>query len=95
MLADVLQLELRFPREKESAALGAAFQAGAAVEALKQKCGGKVVSMDAYVLEQNIDIEEDVVRPTTDTRILNMYRDGRERHFRYSQLLFAKSKKNC
>ncbi|KAL7472607.1 hypothetical protein ACHAXS_012970 [Conticribra weissflogii] len=93
MLADVLQLELRFPREKESAALGAAFQAGAAVEASKQKDGSSGFSMDMYVLKQNIDIQEDVVRPTTDARVLKLYRDGRERHCRYSQILFVNSSK--
>lgn len=62
MLADVMQVELFFPLEEESAALGAAFQVGAAVHA----SGGHGCSVEEYVLRQPIAMREESVRPTTD-----------------------------
>lgn len=87
MLADVLGVELRFPKESDSAALGAAFQAGAAVAATRHD-GGKKLKMEEYVLQQTIDMEEEVVRPTSEEKTLQLYKDGRERCCSYSAKLF-------
>ena len=54
MIADVMQCELVFPVEPESAALGAAFQAGAA---------SKGIPVKDYVAQQNIPIETSEVKP--------------------------------
>mmetsp|Transcript_7109 Transcript_7109/g.10409 ORF Transcript_7109/g.10409 Transcript_7109/m.10409 type:complete len:124 (-) Transcript_7109:150-521(-) len=80
MLADVLGLELSFPIESESAALGAAFQAGAAASGMK---------VDEYVSKQSVDVNDVVVRPTDDEETLKLYRDGFERYMQNSRKLFA------
>ena len=51
MLADVLDMELHFPKEKESAALGAAFQVGAAVEASRGTLN-EGLTMEKYISMQ-------------------------------------------
>ena len=61
MIADVLGMELRFPTEMESAALRAAFQAGAAVVGM---------GVAEYVMGRSIEMEEGVVRPTEDKGVL-------------------------
>lgn len=92
MLADVTGMELRFPKEKESAALGAAFQVGAAVEnAARRKDGGGVVRMEEYVERQLIELEDGVVVPTEDERKLRLYREGGERYRVYAAKLFDKT----
>ena len=88
MLADVLQIELRFPKEKESAALGAAFQVGAAVDAVRNKSG----TMEQYISKQTIEMEDEVVRPTSDENKVKLYRDGMERYRTNSAKLFGSSK---
>ena len=80
MLADVLGLELSFPLEPESAALGAAFQAGAAASGMQ---------VDDYVSKQNVSVEDVVVRPTDDEETLKLYRDGFERYMQHSRKLFG------
>ena len=80
MLADVVRIDLRFPKEKESAALGAAFQIGAAVEAAKVTQGK--LSMEEYILRQSIEMEDEIVRlrPTTDEETIELYKDGKKRY---------------
>jgi len=85
MLADVLEMQLRFPREKESAALGAAFQVGAAVDAVRNKSG----TVEEYILNQSIEMEDEVVRPTSDKKVLQLYREGRERYRKNATKLFG------
>ena len=85
ILADVMQVELRFPTEKESAALGAALQAGAAIHASR----GLNCSIEDYVVQQPIAMEEDVVTPTTDEETLRMYLDGRKAYCSFSAKLFV------
>ena len=80
MLADVLGVELTFPTESESAALGAAFQAGAAASGMK---------VDEYIAKQKVDMEDCVVTPTTDQAKLRLYRESMERYRMYSSKLFA------
>ena len=80
MLADVLGVELTFPTEPESAALGAAFQAGAAASGMK---------VDEYIAAQKVFIEDRVVKPTTDESKLRLYRESLERYRQYSRKLFA------
>lgn len=79
MLADVLGSELTFPIEPESAALGAAFQAGAAASGMK---------VDEYVAKQSVEVEDVVVKPTKDEKTLERYRDGLKRFKEYSRKLF-------
>ena len=67
MIADVFDVELRFPVEPESAALGAAFQAGAAVSNM---------NVDEYVLKQNVQMEEEVLTPTYDEKTKQLYADA-------------------
>ena len=81
MLADVLGLELLFPMEPESAALGAAFQAGAVANG---------VTVETFVRGQNVELEDEVVKPTEDEETLNSYRDGLERYRTWSRSLFEK-----
>lgn len=71
MIADVLDLDLRFPREAETAALGAAFQAGAA---------SKGVDISEYVLRQCIDLEDFVVKPSQDKAVTGLYKDALARY---------------
>lgn len=91
MLADVLGAELRFPKEKESAALGATFQVGAAVDSARKK-GKSELSMEEYVLMQSIEMEDEVVLPSRDERTLQLYQDGRKRYCEYAAKLFGDSK---
>ncbi len=80
MIADVLQLELKFPLEPESAALGAAFQAGAAASHM---------AVDEYVSKQKIAMEEDSVIPTDDQTTIKLYNESYERYKTNSRKLFA------
>jgi xylulokinase len=80
MFADVFQLELRFPLEPESAALGAAFQAGAAVTG---------IDVDQYVLKQKVDMEETVLKPTTDESTIQIYKDAFKKYKVLSKKLFV------
>jgi len=89
MLADVLGLELRFPKESDSAALGAAFQVGAAVTAAVRNEDEKSRVMETYMSKQSLEMEEEAVRPTSDERVLQLYRDGRRRYCESSARLFG------
>eukprot|EP00579_Thalassiosira_antarctica_P015199 CAMPEP_0201951052 /NCGR_PEP_ID=MMETSP0903-20130614/56804_1 /ASSEMBLY_ACC=CAM_ASM_000552 /TAXON_ID=420261 /ORGANISM="Thalassiosira antarctica, Strain CCMP982" /LENGTH=616 /DNA_ID=CAMNT_0048494309 /DNA_START=28 /DNA_END=1875 /DNA_ORIENTATION=- len=93
MLADVLGMELRFPKESDSAALGAAFQAGAAVDAASSNEGKEKLTMEEYILRQSIEMEEEVVRPTSDGKTLQLYQEGREQYRVYSAKLFGNSER--
>jgi xylulokinase len=79
MLANVLGVELTFPTEPESAALGAAFQAGAAATGMR---------VDEYIAKQEVEIEDCIVKPTTDEPTLILYRESLERYRLYSNKLF-------
>lgn len=79
MLADVFGVDLKFPREAESAALGAAFQAGAAATG---------TPVDKYILEQPIDMEDTVIRPSNDREIVFAYQSALERYRTLSKKLF-------
>lgn len=79
MISDVLDLELKFPLEPESAALGAAFQAGAAASGIK---------VDSYVLKQRVTMEEDVVKPTENEKVKQLYKDAFERFSMSTKKLF-------
>uniref|UniRef100_A0A7S2K2R5 glycerol kinase n=1 Tax=Leptocylindrus danicus TaxID=163516 RepID=A0A7S2K2R5_9STRA len=80
IISDVFNLPLQFPTEPESAALGAAFQAGAA--ALN-------IPVDKYVLEQDVPMEKDSVYPTKDAESLANYKVALERHRQLSSKLFG------
>jgi xylulokinase len=75
MIADVLNCKLVFPVEAESAALGAAFQAGAAAT------GQDVAD---YVLQQNIELEKETVEPKNHQE----YQEAFERYRRLGKALF-------
>lgn len=77
ILSDVLNLKLQFPREMESAALGAAFQVGAVIENEE---------VDEYVKRQCIDLEENIVYPNED--LVEVYKYGYEKFKIYSKRLF-------
>ena len=79
MLADVLNVDLMFPTEPESAALGAAFQGGAVVKGL---------SVEDFVRKQNVEMEDTVVTPTNDDEVLTIYREGLKRYKKLSRKLF-------
>lgn len=85
MLADVLNVELRFPLESESAALGAAFQASASVEASTQKG----LTLRDFVLRQPIEMEDSVVTPTTDEVTRSVYQKGRRQYCDLANRLYA------
>ncbi|KAI2505889.1 hypothetical protein MHU86_8488 [Fragilaria crotonensis] len=57
MIADIVGCELVFPIEPESAALGAAFQAGAAASGMK---------VDEYVLQQTIAVSPHSIYPISE-----------------------------
>ena len=78
MIANVLGMELRFPTEVESAALGAAFQGVAAVAG---------VGVREYVEGREMGIEECVMVPTDDDGVLEAYREGRQRFKDYATRL--------
>jgi len=80
MLADVLGVNLLFPTEPESAALGAAFQAGAVATG---------VNMIQFIDQQPVPVEDVTVTPTTDPTTLQMYRHARQRYREYSTKLFS------
>lgn len=87
MLADVLDMELHFPKEKESAALGAAFQVGAAVEASRGTLN-EGLTMEKYISMQTLEMEE-VVRPTMNEETRQLYKEGMERYCKYASKLFG------
>lgn len=87
MLADVLRIDLRFPKEKESAALGAAFQVGAAVEGTKMTHGK--LSMEEYILRQSIEMEDEMIKPTTDEETIELYKEGKKRYCNFATKLFG------
>jgi len=92
MLADVSRTELRFPKESDSAALGAAFQAGAAVANVERRSDNerrREVTMEEYVLEQKIEMEDEIVVPTLDEDTILLYREGRERYLGHATKLFG------
>ncbi|CAB9528839.1 Xylulose kinase [Seminavis robusta] len=82
MIADVLQCPLVFPVETESAALGAAFQAGAAATG---------TSVKEYVLQQNIEMEPAEVKPSPDN--FKAYEVAFERYRSLGHKLFGKDSK--
>ena len=71
IIADIFQLPLKFPTEPESAALGAAFQAGAASQG---------IAIHTFVSKQNVHFEDDVVEPTKDAEKILLYKEGLARH---------------
>ena len=77
MIADVMQCKLVFPVETESAALGAAFQAGAAADG---------VSVKDYVCRQAIDMEPNVVHPISAN--FDAYQKAFQRYRTLGQALF-------
>jgi xylulokinase len=79
MIADILNCELRFPLEAESAALGAAFQAGAAAT------GTDVAD---YVRQQTIPIKPNIVEPENP----EAYQDALEQYRRFGTALFVEAK---
>ena len=79
MISDILDLELKFPLEPESAALGAAFQAGSAASG---------VSVDQYVLRQKLAMEDVVVKPTQDNEVKRLYKEAFDRFSTMSKKLF-------
>ena len=79
IFADVLNVTLKFPVEAESAALGASFQAGAA-------CSGKAV--EDFVLEQNVKIEDEIVKPSYKDEMHEVYRVGYECFKKWSTKLY-------
>jgi len=92
MLADVSRMELRFPKESDSAALGAAFQAGAAVANVKRRSNTekrREVTMEEYVSEQKIEMEDEIVVPKLDENTILLYREGRERYLGHATKLFG------
>ena len=80
MLSDVLGVSLRFPLESESAALGAAFQAGAAASGL---------SVAEYINMQKIQTDDVIVRPSTNKMTAEMYQKAYQRYIDLSRKLFA------
>jgi len=90
MLADVLDMELHFPKEKESAALGAAFQVGAAVEASRGTLIKEgLLTMEKYISNQTLEMEEEVVCPTVNEEMRQLYKEGMERYCKYASKLFG------
>ena len=87
MLADVLNVELRFPLEKESAALGAAFQVAAAVEASQSPSEAR--TLRDFVLSQPIEMEDAVVTPTTDEEASLLYQKARRQYCDLANRLYA------
>jgi len=79
MLADILGIPLRFPTNSESAALGAAFQAGAA------ECK---IPVNEYVSQQCIPLEDIVIHPTLDSGTLALYRQAKMKYQESSERLF-------
>jgi sugar (pentulose or hexulose) kinase len=74
-----LNCELRFPLEAESAALGAAFQAGAAAT------GTDVAD---YVRQQTIPIQPDIMEPENP----EAYQEALEQYRRFGTALFGEAK---
>ena len=79
MISDVLGLELTFPMEPESAALGAAFQAGAAAYGIK---------VHEFVSKQHVEMENITIKPTNDEKTLDLYRAALKRYRKFSRKLF-------
>lgn len=77
VVADAFQLPLRFPKEPESAALGAALQAGAVF-------GEKDIR--EYVLEQEVELEPDIVEPNPEMK--ELYDAAFEQHCDLGNLLY-------
>jgi xylulokinase len=75
MIADVMNCKLIFPLEAESAALGAAFQAGAAATGL---------DVAGYVREQNIPMRPEIVEPQNH----KAYQEVFQRARRFGEALF-------
>jgi len=82
IIANVFQLKLQFPMEPESAALGAAFQAGAVAEV-----GGKADLCD-YIRRQDLRMEDMEVYPTEDEAEKKLYREAFDRHAELVDRLF-------
>lgn len=80
MLADVMEVELTFPTEPESAALGAAFQAGVCATG---------IPVNEYISQQTVAMEDCVVTPSTDESKLQLYRDAFASYKLYANKLFG------
>lgn len=80
MIADVMQCQLVFPMETESAAIGAAFQAGAAAEGIPIK---------DYVATQSIPMEPVKVEPIVENTAA--YEKAFERYRSLGKALFGTS----
>jgi len=80
IIADAFQMLLKFPLEPESAALGAALQAGATWR-------GKDVA--EYVLQQTVPISEETMLPDVSQALA--YQKAYERHVELGTLLFGES----
>jgi len=79
IISDVLNVTLKFPVEAESAALGAAFQAGAAFYN---------VPVDKYVMGQNVKVEDEVVVPSYEDKMDEAYSFGYESFQSWSRKLY-------
>ena len=80
MIADTIGCELVFPVEAESAALGAAFQAGAAASGM---------NVDEYVLQQNIAVRPYSAKPIPENR--DAYQEAFARFKTLSKKLFQET----
>ena len=80
IIADAFQVPLRFPLEPESAALGAALQAGAVTS-------GRPVA--SYVQAQGVPIAPGILMPNED--VAAEYRDATARHVRIGTRLFEET----
>jgi sugar (pentulose or hexulose) kinase len=78
MIADILQLPLDIPRESDSAALGAAFQAAA----VHQGC-----EIRAFVSDHAPEMEPESIEPDASTQ--GLYQAALQRHRDYGDLLFG------
>lgn len=78
IMSDVFQLVLKFPEEPESAAVGAALQAGAVLH-------GRDIR--EYIVEQNLGLEEEIVTPDPEMRAT--YSEAFERFTNHGKLLFG------
>ncbi|GMH33976.1 hypothetical protein BSKO_01810 [Bryopsis sp. KO-2023] len=77
IIADAFQIPLVFPKEPESAALGAALQAGAIYHK---------IPTDEFVRQQGVPLEDTVLVPNPEVK--DLYNNAFERHCRLGSSLF-------
>eukprot|EP00210_Caulerpa_lentillifera_P000837 g810.t1 len=80
IIADSFQIPLKFPLESESAALGAALQAGAV---------WRGVEVAEYILQQEVPVSEETLLPDTGVKLA--YQKAYDRHVELGNLLFSSS----